>query len=358
MIKWLSDPIKTMDKSDFLRAQEKQDQLTKPQGSLGMLESIAVNISALQKTQNPSVEQAQIIIYAADHGIAQENVSAFPQAVTAEMVKNFSAGGAAISVLSKQHNLPLQVINLGLVTKLPVMKQVEDKSISQGTKSFLRQAAMSKEQLLQAFDVAKNKVEQARNNDCQLLIMGEMGIANTCSASSLVCALESMEPEMLTGLGTGLDSGGLEHKIKIIKSSLNFHKKNHKIHLNSPLEILQIMGGYEIAALTASYIRAAQMGIISIVDGFICSVAALFAIRLKPESKPWFIFSHQSAEQGHKKVLELIGVKPLLQFNLRLGEGSGAALVYPLIRSACLLQNQMASFSSASISTAVRKRID
>ncbi|MCW8929977.1 MAG: nicotinate-nucleotide--dimethylbenzimidazole phosphoribosyltransferase [Gammaproteobacteria bacterium] len=350
MTQWSIDPIKKIDESDRLQAQEKQDQLTKPQGSLGLLESIAITLSALQKTTTPNVNEAQIIIYAADHGIAQEGVSAFPQAVTAEMVKNFSAGGAAISVLSAQHKLPLQVINLGLVTELPEMKSVEHKIISKGTNSFLQQSAMTETQLTQVFDEAKHQVEQAKDNDCQLLIMGEMGIANTSTASALVCALESIEPEILTGTGTGLDSDGLEHKIQVIKKAIAFHKENNKTHFSSPMKILQTLGGYEIAALTASYIRAAQLGIVSIVDGFICSVAALFALRINPDCRPWLIFSHQSAEKGHKKVLELIDAKPLLEFNMRLGEGSGAALVYPLIRSACLLQNEMASFASASVS--------
>lgn len=354
MIEWLSEPISKINDSDILRAQDKQNQLTKPQGSLGMLESIAINISALQKTLTPEVERAQIIIFAADHGIAQENVSAFPQVVTAEMVKNFSAEGAAISILSKQHKLPLEVVNLGLVTELPGIKMVDAQIIAPGTKSFLRQAAMTNEQLRMAFSVAKNKIDRAKENNCQLLIMGEMGIANTSSASALVCALESVAPEKLTGLGTGLDSDGLRHKIQVIKEALVVHKEC----LNSPIEILQTLGGFEIAALTASYIRSAQKGIISLVDGFICTVAALFAIRLNPQCRTWLIFTHQSAEQGHKKVLEIINVSPLLQFNLRLGEGSGAALAYPLIRSACLLQNDMASFSSASVSTAVERRID
>ena len=353
MIKWLSEPIHKMDENDLLQAQLKQDQLTKPQGSLGLLETIAIQLSALQQTHSPNVDQAKIIIFAADHGIAQENVSAFPQVVTAEMVKNFSAGGAAICVLSRQHGLALEVINLGLVTELPEMKRVENKVISRGTNSFLREAAMNKAQFRQAFELAKEKVDQAKDNHCRLLILGEMGIANTTSASALVCALESIEPQVITGVGTGLDSDGLQHKIQVIKDALFFHQEKHPAGLNSPLDILQTLGGYEIVALTASYIRAAQQGIISIVDGFIGSVAALFAIRIKPECKAWLIFSHQSAEQGHKMVLELIGVEPLLDFNLRLGEGSGAALVYPLIRSACLLQNEMASFSSASVSTSV-----
>lgn len=346
MTEWLFDPVNKIDNVDVLRAQEKQNQLTKPPGSLGILESIAINISTLQQTSKPSVNQAKIILYAADHGIAQENVSAFPQAVTAEMVKNFSVGGAAISVLCRQHGLPLQIVNLGLVTDLPKLELVEHHIISSGTKNFLQQQAMSQEQLVQAFEIAKNKVEQAKDDNCQLLIMGEMGIANTSSASALVCALESVEAEEITGIGTGIDSQGMRHKVQVIKASL----KKHKESLTSPLKILQTLGGFEIAALTASYIHSAQLGIISLVDGFICSVAALFAIRINPSCQPWLIFSHQSAEQGHSKVLEIIKAKPLLQFNLRLGEGSGAALTYPLIRSACLLNNEMASFASAAVS--------
>jgi len=346
MNEWLNKAIAPCRQDAFQRAQDWQNQLTKPQDSLGEIETIAVNIAALQKTLHPSVNQAQIIIYAADHGIARENVSAFPQAVTAEMVKNFSSGGAAISVLSRQHQLPLNVINLGLVSPLPALDFVEEQIISSGTKNFLQQQAMSDEQLEQAFSIAKDKIDQASNNGCELFIGGEMGIANTSSATALVCALTSIEPEVLTGTGTGLDNKGLTHKINVIKQAL----KNHQGKLNSPMDILKTLGGFEIAALTASYIRCAQKGVIVLVDGFICSVAALIAIHINPPCKDWFIFSHQSAEQGHQRVLEIIGARALLKLGLRLGEGSGAALAYPLIRSACLLHNEMASFSSASVS--------
>jgi len=346
MNQWLFSAIGEVCESDIQQAQQQQDQLTKPQGSLGLLESLAVTIASLQKTASPSVNKAQIIIYAADHGIAQENVSAFPQAVTAEMVKNFSSGGAAISVLSQQHNLPLEVINLGLVSSLPDLDCVVQQSIAPGTKNFLQQQAMTAEQLSKAFTIAKNKVDQAKATACECLIAGEMAIANTTSATALICALQDIAPEDITGAGTGLDTKGIEHKINIIKASLKYHKK----HLNSPLDILQCLGGFEIAALVATYIRSAQQGIVVIVDGFICSAAALFAIDINPQCKTWLISSHQSAEQGHKKVLALMAVKPLLDLNMRLGEASGAALAYPIIRSACLLHNNMASFASAAVS--------
>jgi nicotinate-nucleotide--dimethylbenzimidazole phosphoribosyltransferase len=346
MSDWLHASIAPLDHIVLAQAIEKQQQLTKPQGALGVLETIATTISALQQTTEPCVTQAQIVIFAADHGIAKESVSAFPQAVTAEMVKNFSAGGAAISVLAKQHGLPLQVINLGLVTDLPMLPRVQSQVIAKGTQNFLEQQAMTEGQLFQAFEVAKNCVDAIKQDNKQLFIAGEMGIANTSSATALVCALEQVEVKFLAGYGTGLDSAGLVHKINIIQQAID----KHKPVMDSALSILQSLGGFEIAALTASYIRCAQQGIIALVDGFICSVAALFAIRINPQCRPWLIFSHQSAEQGHQKVLELIGAKPLLQFDLRLGEGSGAALAYPLIRSACLLQNEMASFASASVS--------
>jgi len=215
----------------------------------------------------------------------------------------------------------------------------------------LQQHAMTMEQLEQAFTIAKDKVDQAAASCCELLIAGEMGIANTSSATALVCALMSLKPETMAGLGTGLDEKGLRKKIQVIQNALEKHQNN----LTTPLEVLVALGGFEIAALTATYIRCAQKGIIAVVDGYICSVAALFAIQINPQCKTWLIFSHQSAERGHEIVLEQIEAKPLLQLDMRLGEASGAALVYPLIRSACLLHNEMASFSSAAVSEKLTK---
>ncbi len=345
MTDWLIEPVNPIKPNDIEQAQAHQDDLTKPKGSLGQLESLAIQIAALQQRQSISVERSQVIIFAGDHGIAEENVSAFPQSVSAEMVKNFSAGGAAISVLAKQHQLPLQVINLALASELTSLPLVETQHIAPGTKNFLHQPAMTQGQLNTVFEVAKKKVEQLKSSSCELLILGEMGIANTTSATALLCALKSIDPEEVTGAGTGLNAQGIAHKINIIRRSL----KQHQRQLTTPLKILQILGGFEIAALTGSYIRCAQQGIIVLVDGFICSVAALFAIEINNQCKHWLIFSHRSAEYGHQKVLEYIAAKPLLDLNLRLGEASGAALAYPIIRSACLLHNKMASFSSAGV---------
>ncbi len=346
MTHWFNNKIEPADSYYLKQAYARQEQLTKPPGSLGRLESIAIRISALQKNLNPDVRQTRILIFAADHGIAREQVSAFPQAVTAQMVRNFSSGGAAISVLARQHKLPLQIINLGLVSELETMAQVINHSIGKGTENFLYQDAMSRAQFEQLCQFIRSKVEQLKKDGTKLLIAGEMGIANTSSATALVCALEALPPQQITGRGTGLDNKGLQHKIDIIEQALDRHQQQ----LSNPLEILRILGGFEIVALCASYLACAQQGIISLVDGFICTVAALFAIRINPDCKDWLIFSHLSDEAGHKTILHIMDVQPILDLKLRLGEASGAALVWPIIQSACVLQSEMATFDSASVS--------
>ncbi len=347
MIDWLQQTISPPDRDYLQRAEQRQMQLTKPPGSLGRLESLAVRISGLQKSLMPDVSQTRIMIFAADHGIAYEGVSAFPQSVTAQMVRNFSAGGAAVSVLARQHNLPLQIVNLGLITELEPLPNVINYPLGPGSENFLYQDAMSQSQFEQVFDFVRQKTEQFKQEGVTLLIAGEMGIANTTTATALVCALENLQPEQIAGRGTGLDDAGLKHKISVINQALDWHKHQ----LGSAEEILRVLGGFEIAALCAAYLACAQQGIISLVDGFICTVAALFAIRINPACQEWLIFSHLSGEAGHKKVLQLLDAQPLLDLNLRLGEASGAALAWPLIQSACLLHNQMATFESASVST-------
>ncbi len=347
MIDWLQQTISPPDRDYLQRAEQRQMQLTKPPGSLGRLESLAVRISGLQKSLMPDVSQTRIMIFAADHGIAHEGVSAFPQSVTAQMVRNFSVGGAAVSVLARQHNLPLQIVNLGLITELEPLPNVINYPLGPGSDNFLYQDAMSQSQFEQVFDFVRQKTEQFKQEGVTLLIAGEMGIANTTTATALVCALENLQPEQIAGRGTGLDDAGLKHKISVINQALDWHKHQ----LGSAEEILRVLGGFEIAALCAAYLACAQQGIISLVDGFICTVAALFAIRINPACQEWLIFSHLSGEAGHKKVLQLLDAQPLLDLNLRLGEASGAALAWPLIQSACLLHNQMATFESASVST-------
>jgi nicotinate-nucleotide--dimethylbenzimidazole phosphoribosyltransferase len=343
---WLAQPCAALNESSRVAALERQGQLTKPPGSLGKLEDLAVKLAAMQGTINPRVERTQISIFAADHGVAAEGVSAFPQAVTAEMVKNFARGGAAISVLARQINAALEVINLGTVFPVASFASVRDEHIAAGTANFATGPAMTDAQLAAAIQAGRAAVLRAKQTGAQLFIGGEMGIANTTSASAIACALLHESPQLLAGPGTGLDSTGVAHKAAVIQRALDLHKAN----LTKPLDVLRHVGGFEIAALAGAYLAAAQNGMSVLVDGFISSVAALAAVRLQPGVRHWLLFAHTSAEPGHQRVLAALDAHPLLQLGMRLGEGSGAATAVPLLQLACALHNNMATFAEAGVS--------
>ncbi len=342
----LSQPINTPDYASQQAALARQGQLTKPPGSLGMMESLAIRLAAMQGNPTPNIEQIQISIFAADHGIAAQGISAFPQAVTGEMVRNFANGGAAISVLSQQIGATLEVINLGTVNDPGALAGVIHSPIAPSSSDFSQQAAMSEAQLETALQAGFAAIERAKVAKTQLFIGGEMGIGNTSSATALAAALLKQNAQNLVGPGTGLDSEGVQRKSALIQQALETHAKQ----LTSPIEILRYLGGFEIAALVAAYLAAAQQQLPILVDGFISSVAALVASRINSELNPWLIFAHQSAEPGHRAVLAALSAEPLLQLNMRLGEGSGAAIAVPLLQQACALHNQMATFEEASVS--------
>ena len=340
---WLNDPIKVPDEQIRQAAIEHQGQLTKPPGALGRLEEIAIQLAALQGRERPAVEQVRITVFAADHGVAEERVSAFPQAVTAEMVKNFASGGAAISVMARSIGAVLEVVNLGTAHATGPLGEVTDLGLGPGTANFIHEAAMSGGQLAAALNAGRQAAAQA---EADLFIGGEMGIANTTAASALACALLGATPEQLAGPGTGLDQNGVLHKAGVIQRGLD----RHLPHIDSPLEALRRLGGFEIAALSGACIASAQAGVPLLVDGFISSVAALTAVHLRPDLLPWLLFSHASAEPGHRRVLDALDAQPLLDLGMRLGEGSGAAAAVPLLRIACALHNEMATFAEASVS--------
>lgn len=343
---WLEKPAILIKEDYKLAALDRQNSLTKPPGSLGRLEEVAVQLSAMQQTIAPEINKIKITVFAADHGIAAENVSAFPQVVTLEMVKNFSRGGAAISVLAKQLGADLEVVNLGTVSEHDAMPGVVIQRIAPGTQNFRQQAAMSQGQLLEALNTGKQAVERAIANAADLFIGGDMGIANTTSATAIACALLNEKAENLAGPGTGLDKDGISHKASVIEQSIELHKNS----LKTPLDVLQHLGGFEIAALCGAYIACAQNGLAILVDGFISSVAALAAIKINPQVRQWMFYSHASAEPGHAKIMDAMQAKALLDLGLRLGEASGAASAVPLMRLACALQNNMATFEQASVS--------
>jgi len=344
---WINQTCPSRDISFKQQAQEHQENLTKPLGSLGELEKIAIRLADCQQTHQPSAIEVSIAIFAGDHGVAAEGVSAFPQEVTAQMVQNFLNGGAAISVLARELNANFDIVDTGILTPLPEQRDLTIHRAGNGTANSAKEAAMSREQLEIALNAGYEIIEKAVENGTHLFIGGEMGIANTTSASVLYSALLKLTAAETSGAGTGLDSKGIEHKASIVSQILERHKDCE----DDTLEWLRCAGGFEIVALTGAYIRAAQCGLVIIVDGFISSVAALCAVKINEGVNDYLIFSHVSAEQGHQKVLDTLGKKPLLDLGMRLGEGSGAAVAVSLIRSACALHNEMATFAEAAVAT-------
>src|SRR3990172_4682028 len=324
----------------------RQGQLTKPPGALARLEDIAVQLAALKGVERPQLQRIHISVFASDHGVAAEGVSVFPQAVTAEMVRNFARGGAAISVLAKQLSATLEVINLGTVSVVEALPGVRDERIAAGTANFSQQAAMNETQLAAALQSGRDAVLRAKQSGAQLFIGGEMGIANTTAASAIGCVLLQIAPVLLSGPGTGLDSSGVAHKARVIEQAIALH---HLSHAN-PLAALRHVGGFEIAGLCGAYIAAAQQDLPVLVDGFISSVAALAAVRINPAVRSWLLFGHTSAEPGHQRVLDALDAQPVLQLGMRLGEGSGAAVAVPILQLACALHNGMATFAEAGVS--------
>lgn len=340
-------PIAAPDAACAAAARARQAQLTKPPGSLGALEALAVRLAALQRRERPQLDTVWISVFAADHGVAAEGVSAFPQAVTAQMIDNFAAGGAAISVLAAQLGATLEVIDLGTVAASRAAG-VRRARIAPSTANLARAPAMTAAQLQEALRCGGDAACRAHAAGAELFVGGDMGIANTTSATALACALLGRPPRELAGPGTGLDARGVAHKAAVIERALALHGAA----LAAPREALRRLGGFEIAALAGSFIACARCGMPVLVDGFIATAAALVATRLAPACAPWLLYAHRSAEPGHAGLLAALGAEPLLDLGLRLGEGSGAAVAVPLLRLACALHAGMATFAEAGVAGA------
>lgn len=340
---WWQQPCRQPDATAEAAALARQAQLTKPSGALGALEALAVRLAALQGREKPSIVRPQLALFAGDHGVVAEGVSAYPQAVTAQMLGNFVAGGAAISVLAREQGVPLRLVDLGTIDLDLELPGVRHLRLGAGTANFAVEAAMTAEQCAAALQAGRETLQQTLLEGCDLFLAGEMGIGNTSAATALACALSDLTPARLTGPGTGLDGAGVGHKQAVIERALVLHRE----HLRDPFEALRRVGGFELAALAGAYIACAQAGVPAVVDGFICSAAALCALHLNPGVQPWLLFAHAGAEPGHAALLHELGGQPLLDLGLRLGEGSGAALALPLIKLACALHGGMATFSEA-----------
>ena len=332
-----------------LRQQLQQivDQKTKPLGALGRLETLAVQLGLIQGTTTPHIEQPQIRVFAADHGLTKHGTSAYPSAVTAQMVVNFLQGGAAINVLARQHHMELKVVDAGVdadFANSPFKDhaQLLDYKVRHGSRDALTEPAMTAEECLAALE---NGMDVVKNMAGNLLIVGEMGIGNTSAASLLLAKLGDIPLDECIGRGTGLDDAGLKHKASILTQILARHSE-----AQTPFDILAALGGLEIAMMAGALMQAASEHRILLIDGFIASSALLAAERLAPGVAQYAVFAHHSVEPGHTHLLKLLNAEPLLNMGMRLGEGSGAALAYPLLQSACAIINEMASFNDACIS--------
>ncbi|MBE9511518.1 MAG: nicotinate-nucleotide--dimethylbenzimidazole phosphoribosyltransferase [Bacteroidetes bacterium] len=324
--------------------QRKIDLKTKPPGSLGKLERVALKIGLIQNTLSPELRNPTYIVFAGDHGLADEGVSPYPKEVTYQMVMNFLAGGAAINIFCRQNNINLKVVDAGVDFDFHAESNLIHAKVARGTKNILKEPAMSVELCQQAMNKGKDIVNTEFESGCNVISFGEMGIGNTSAASLLLHKYTGQPIEECTGRGTGHDDEGLKKKIAILKEASTQH------NVSDPVEILAAYGGLEIAMMCGAMKQAKDNGMIILVDGFTTTSALLAAYKIDKSILDNCIFCHISQEKGHKYMLEYLGVEALVDLNMRLGEGTGAAVTYPLIKSAVLFLNEMASFEDAGVS--------
>jgi nicotinate-nucleotide--dimethylbenzimidazole phosphoribosyltransferase len=340
--------ITPLDPAWLARAAEHQATLTMPAGALGRLLDLGRQLCAVQETLRPTAEPAAVVVLAADHGIADEGVSAYPQAVTGQMLANFQRGGAAINVLARRVGAAVLVADFGV--KVPPAGWVTGTAVAPGTANFLHGPAMTADQMAQALAAGRRLVlEQLVPRGVRVVALGEMGIGNSTSASALTAALTGLPAAAVTGRGTGVDEARWRHKVDVIGRALARHFPGRSEPV-PPREALAAVGGFEIAGLVGVALEAAAQRLLVVLDGFISSVAGLLAARLEPAARGYFVAGHRSVEAGHQAVLEALELVPLLDLGLRLGEGSGAALALPLVQAAADLLRDMATFADAGVS--------
>jgi nicotinate-nucleotide--dimethylbenzimidazole phosphoribosyltransferase len=331
------------------RLQAKIDQKTKPLGALGRLETLALQIGCIQQTLVPRLEKPTIVIFAGDHGITAEGVSAYPAMVTYQMVMNFLNGGAAINIFAQQHGIEIKIVDAGVNYDFVPHPHLINAKIAKGTQNFLLQPAMTLSECQQAITKGAEIVAQIQATGCNTIGFGEMGIGNTSSASVITHLLTNLSLIDCVDKGTGLTEAGVRHKQTVLAQAIANHNGNH-----SPLEILSTFGGFEIAMMVGAYYQAAELGMLILVDGLTATSALLVAAESYPTLLDYCIVTHRSQEKGHQFMLNYLRLQPLCNsLNLRLGEGSGIAVIFPLIQSAVEFLNQMASFDTAGVSKAL-----
>jgi nicotinate-nucleotide--dimethylbenzimidazole phosphoribosyltransferase len=342
--------IRPIDPRWIASARERQLQLTKPPGSLGRLEDVANRCAAIRETLDLAARRPLIALFAADHGVCAEGVSAYPQEVTAQMVLNFLAGGAAINAFARCCEIDLKVVDVGVAAPLPASPGLIRRAVRNGTRNFCVEPAMTEDEMHTALAAGIELANTSIDEGCDLLGFGEMGIGNTTSASAIAAALSGQAVDTLVGAGAGVDEAGVRRKRAAIERALALHAAHHATHPGDPLCILRSLGGFEIAAMCGFVLGAASRHVPVVTDGFIATASAALAVRLSPAAGGYLFASHRSAEPGHAYFLHAIGQEPLLDLGMRLGEGTGAALAMKLIQAAIAAFTQVATFSSAGVS--------
>lgn len=325
------------------------DSLTKPKRSLGRLEEVAAQLVAIYENPMPELPKKVILVFAGDHGIVEEGVSAYPKEVTAQMVFNFLRGGAGINVLARHAGAEVVVVDVGVDYSFQNLEGLLHKKVVWGTKNFLKERAMSLEEAKRVIEVGKETVREVISRGFNLIGLGDMGIGNTTPSSAITSVITGKPVEKVTGKGTGITEEMHKKKIEVIKKALEIHKPNPE----DALDVLSKVGGAEIGAIAGACLACAENKIPAVIDGFISSAGALLAYRINPEIRDYLIASHRSEEIGHQAILDYIGLKPLLDLNLRLGEGTGAALAMLIIDGALKIYREMATFESAKVSTSI-----
>lgn len=342
----LIDSIPDPDVKAMQAAWERQDRLTKPQGSLGRLEQIAIQVAGITGTSRPRLQHKAIVVMAGDHGVVEEGVSAYPQEVTAQMVYNFLRGGAAINVLARHVGARVIVVDMGVAADLEPHPNLIDQKVAAGTANIARGPAMSREQALEALLKGAAVVQAEVEEGLDILGTGDMGIGNTTPSAAIAAAITGRAPEEIVGRGTGVDDAGLARKIAAVRRALATNTPDPR----DGLDVLAKVGGFEIGGLAGAILAAAAHRKPVIIDGFISTAAALIAVTLAPRVRPYLIAAHRSEERGHNIMLDWLEVDPLLDLNLRLGEGTGAALAMHIVEAACKILDEMATFDEAGVS--------
>lgn len=323
---------------------DKINNLTKPKGSLGTLEELALQIGLIQQTLTPTLQRPQNIIFAADHGIVDEGVSLSPKEITWQQISNFLHGGAGINFLCRQHGFKLKIVDAGVDYDLPYEKGIINKKVRKGSRNYLHEAAMTEEEMNLCIEQGAEVARQSHSEGCNVISFGEMGIGNTSSSSLWMTCFTGIPLEECVGAGSGLDNAGIRHKYNVLQQALDNYRGD-----GSAKDLIRYFGGLEMVMAVGAMLQAAELRMVILVDGFIMTNCMLAASKLYPEVLEYAVFCHQGDETGHKSVLRAMGAKPLLDLGLRLGEGTGAVCAYPIVDSAVRMINEMDNFAHASI---------